>query len=122
LLSEILEVPELTVRSPYFTSFAPTDPSQTVSDAVLERIPQQVMSLLKVGEPRFLIYAYGQSLRPAPRSITFGTGAMHLLCTNYQVVGEAAIRAVIRVENMLTISNVISPRIVTESFNLLPPD
>ena len=121
-LSEILEVPELTVRSPFIPYSSPTDPGQLNSDAVLERIPMQIMSLLKVGEPRFVIYAYGQSLRPAPRSITFGPGPLHLLCTNYQVVGEAVIRSVIRIENISTNSDVLIPRVITESFNLLPPD
>lgn len=121
-LWEILEVPELTTRSPFLPVTSPTDPSQLACDAALERIPMQILSLLKVGEPRFLIYAYGQSLRPAPRSITFGAGGLFQLCTNYQVVGESAIRAVVRVENLTTNANVIIPRVVTESFTILPPE
>ncbi|MGC9034762.1 MAG: hypothetical protein ACP5K7_02865 [Verrucomicrobiia bacterium] len=121
-LSEILEVPELTTRSPFVNYSTPVDTMQVASDAALERIPMQILSLLKVGEPRFLIYAYGQSLRPAPGSITFGPGEMFQLCTNYQVVGEAVIRTVIRVENEYIPGETnIIPRVITESFNLLPP-
>ncbi|MGC8742248.1 MAG: hypothetical protein ACP5T0_00005, partial [Verrucomicrobiia bacterium] len=121
-LSEILEVPELTTRSPFINYTTAVDTMQVASDAALERIPVQILSLLKVGEPRFLIYAYGQSLRPAAGSITFGTGSMFQLCTNYQVVGEAVIRSVIRVENEYIPGETnLVPRVITESFNLLPP-
>ena len=30
----------------------------------MERIPQQTLGLLKVGLPQFVIYSWGQSLRP----------------------------------------------------------
>jgi hypothetical protein len=84
---------------------------------VYERLPQQVLGLLKGGEqPRFVIYAYGQALKPANNSIV--TGGPYLgLCTNYQITAEVAIRAVVRIEGATN-----NPRAVTESFDVLPPD
>lgn len=111
---DILAVPELTERSPfinkdrYFTN--------GLNDAVYEWLPQQIMSLLRLGEPRFVVYAYGQTLRPAPRSIVT-SGNLSGLCTNYQITAEVATRAVMRVEGAPTNSHV-----VVENYNILPPD
>jgi hypothetical protein len=84
-------------------------------------LPQQVMSLLQVGEPRFVVYSYGQTLRPAPASIVTG-GPYQGMCTNYQVTAEVATRAVVRIEGAPTTAIPTSPRVVIEKFNLLPPD
>ena len=92
LVSEILEVPELSLNSPYL----PTVPSEWHCEA----IPRQVLSLLRVEydfkndleeKPRFIAYVFSQALRPAPQSIV-RNGPDKGLCTNYQVVGEAAAR------------------------------
>jgi len=83
-----------------------------IDDYAYERIPQQILSLLRVGQPRFVIYAYGQALKPA--HIDPATG----IVDNYQVTAEYATRTVVRVEG--------DPRgrvrTVVESFNILPPD
>jgi len=59
-------------RSPFLfvPGFDPElpDGNAQIVDADYERIPQQVLSLLKVGEPRFVVYAWGQSLKPARRN------------------------------------------------------
>ena len=77
-----------------------------------EQIPQQILSLLRVGQSRFVVYAYGQALKP--ESIDPASGAVR----NYQVTAEFATRTVLRVEG--------DPRrrvrVVVESFNILPPD
>jgi len=54
---DILSVPELTMASPYI----PTNSNQVMPDWVYERIPQQIMGLLRGGDepPRFVIYAFG---------------------------------------------------------------
>jgi len=140
-LSDLLSTPELTENSPFlnvdrnrFDGYKPTG-AATIMDADYERIPQQILSLVKLGEPRFVVYAWGQSLKPAQRnpentgpSIETG-GANKGLCRNYQITGEMATRAVIRVEfdritdplspqyNQL---NYARPRAVVESFNILP--
>jgi len=91
---------------------------------VIERIPQQIMGLLRGGDepPRFVIYAFGQALKPAEHSLVTVSGPFFGLCTNYQVTAESVIRAVVRVDNAPTPrapNNV--PRVYVESFNVLAP-
>jgi hypothetical protein len=110
-LGDVLATPELTVRSPYLSG------STQTNDMVLERIPQQIAGLIKCDRtPRFVIYSYGQTLKPAEGSIVTG-GSYIGLCTNYQVTAEVATRAVVRVENVLS-----KPHVVIETYNVLPPD
>jgi hypothetical protein len=115
-VGDILQVPELSVRSP-FLNLEPGDPVQRqrnfgVDDFAYEQIPQQILSLLRVGQSRFVIYAYGQALKPAQIDPSSG------LVANYQVTAEYATRSVVRVEGDPR-SRV---RMVVESFNVLPPD
>jgi hypothetical protein len=116
----ILAAPELTLQSPYLQGANP----DTTPDWVIERIPQQIMSLLRGGDdpPRFVIYAFGQALKPAEHSLVTASGPFFGLCTNYQVTAESVIRAVVRVDNAPTprAPNNI-PRVYVESFNVLPP-
>ena len=112
---DILSVPQLTVQSP-FLNLANTN---TLNDQMYEWLPQQTMSLLRVeNAPRYVIYSYGQTLRPAPGSIVTSGGPFFEMVTNYQVVAETATRSVVRVEG----ANTPHPHIVLESFNILPPD
>jgi hypothetical protein len=121
-LGDILATPELTVN-PYLVTNSPflnlQDPA-FLNDEDYERIPQQVLGLLQCYDPsapRFIIYCYGQALKPAEHSLVTGT-TFFGLCTNYQVTAETATRAVVHIEGPL--SN--QPRIVIDSFNVLPPD
>ena len=117
-LGRVLATPELT----YATSLVPpghTGPlprllSAWGSDEVVERIPQQILSLLKADEPRFVVYAFGQTLKEAPSSLYFGEGIFNRMCTNYQVKSEFVTRSVVRIEGSLD-----NPRAVVESFNEL---
>jgi len=112
-LGDILRVPELTVNSPFISHLL----TNQLNDAVYERIPQQVLGLLKGGEqPRFVIYAYGQALKPALNSI-YTSGAYFGLCTNYQITAETATRTVVRIDGAP-----YNPRATIESFSVLPPD
>jgi hypothetical protein len=144
-LSDILAVPELSTSSPFLvppivSTSANSDKHSEYSvlrDSDYERIPQQILSLLKVGEPRFVVYAYGQSLKPAPNSIVT-SGPQFGLCQNYQITGEVAYRAVVRVEperdeagapiwdpnhrDRFGNMDFHPPRAVIESFNVLPPE
>lgn len=140
-LSDLLSTPELTEASPFlnvdpirFDGYKPVG-TAIISDADYERIPQQILSLVKLGEPRFVVYAWGQSLKPARRNpedtgpSIVTSGADKGLCRNYQITGEMATRAVIRLEfdritdpfspqfNQLDYSR---PHAVVESFNILP--
>jgi len=89
-----------------------------VTDAAYERIPQQILSLLRVGQPRFAIYSYGQTLKPANASLVLDPNYSYAfnLCTNYQIVGESAYRTVFRLEG-----NPAQPNVVIESYTPLAP-
>ena len=112
-LGELIQkVPELTTKSPFLNQSSDDLKRFGLDDFAYEQIPQQILSLLRVGQSRFVIYAYGQSLKPA--QIDPGSGVV----VNYQVTAEFATRTVVRVEG--------NPRgrlrTVVESFNILPPD
>jgi hypothetical protein len=107
-MGDILATPELTRRSPYLST------NHVMTDAVLERIPQQILSLLRGDEPRFVVYAFGQTLREAPGSVYLGAGPYNQLCTNYQVRAEFATRTVLRLDGSLN-----EPRFVVEDYSEL---
>ncbi len=93
-----------------------------------EWLPQQVMGLLTVnGTPqapqRYVVYCYGQTLKPAPNSIVASGSTFFGLVTNYQVTAEIGSRVIIRVDNAPTPANpTATPHIVVEQYNPLPPD
>jgi len=118
-LGDILAAPELTVASPFISTVNMNE----LNDEVVERIPQQILGLLKGGEqPRFVIYAFGQALKPAPQSIISG-GPYLGVCTNYQITAEVATRSVVRIDDALPVpGRPYRPHAVIESFNVLPPD
>ena len=88
-----------------------------LNDEASERIPQQILGLLKCDHtPRFVVYSFGQTLKPADHTLVT-SGPFARLCTNYQIVAEAATRAVLRVDGAPTNSH-----IVIESYTVLPPD
>jgi len=133
-LGDILATPQLTELSPFLvtSNIITKQDAGGLTDEVLERIPQQVMSLLTLSHsPRFVVYAYAQALHPAEHSIVTG-GPFSGLCTNYQVAAETATRAVVRLEGSPNpvytkaspdlFGNYYPPRLVVEQFNVLPPD
>jgi hypothetical protein len=88
-----------------------------ITDAAYERIPQQILGLLRLDQaPRFVIYSYGQALKPAPQSIVT-SGQFFGLCTNYLITAEAATRTVVRIDGAPG-----NPHAVIETFNVLQPD
>ena len=140
-IGQLFSTPQLTVASPYLNTGA-----ANITDAEYERIPQQIGSLLRVGTPRYEIYAYGQSLKPADKSIV-QSGPFFGMCTNYQITGEVLTRTVVRFDNMpvpgalppgsaviyalpiqglnsyAVVTNLVPPmRAVVESFEILGPD
>jgi len=133
-LGDLLAAPELTYDSPFLNSpdFNANAPNvrDEVFDFDYERIPQQIMSLLKVGEPRFVVHAWGQSLKPA-RTSPEGTGPSIVtagdwrgLCRNYQITGELAVRAVVRVDferdPITQLLDYRKPHAVVESYSIVP--
>ena len=118
-LGDILAAPELTERSPFLGLANLTDDQKKwgISDAVYERLPQQVLGLLKIDHtPRFVVYAYGQALKPAPHSV-LTSGQFFGMVTNYQITAETVTRAVIRIDGAPN-----NPHAVIESYNVLGPD
>lgn len=110
-LSELIQIPELTTLSPFLNQSTPKQLAFALNDAAYERIPQQILSLLKVGDARFVIYSYGQALKPKY------INPVSKLAENYQITAEVATRTVVRLEGTPD-----RPRAVIESFNILPPD
>lgn len=116
-VGDILQVPALTQDSPFLNRSTSDHLQYDISDALYEWLPQQTLGLLRVGTPRYVIYCYGQTLKPAPNGTVLGAVNFGLV-TNYQVVAESAARAVIRVDEPAG----EAPRITVESYNVLPPD
>jgi hypothetical protein len=114
---DVLATPELTVASPLLNTVSSAQQQSGISDAAYERLPQMLMGLMRGGDqPRFTIYAYGQALHPANRSIVT-SGPFFGLCTNYQITAECATRTVVRIDG-----TALAPVVVIESFNVLPPE
>ena len=130
-LGDVLATPQLTDASPFVNTVAlRTRNAGGVTDRVLERIPQQIMSLLTLShQPEFLIYAYGQTLHPAPGSLV-NSGPYTGLCTNYQVTAETDTRTLVRLEGSINPQDATNtvpsqhypPRLVIERSNVLPPE
>ena len=140
-VGDILATPQLTEQSPFLNWNDSLQQTNGISDEMYEWLPQQTMSLLRcTSSPRYVIYSYGQALKPAPNGIYTGSGPFFGMVTNYQVVSEIATRAVVRfgstVTNIVTSTNDLSSgnpiwftvpvvtnnNAVIESFNVLPPD
>ncbi len=101
LNSEVLPSPFINIGFPVNPD--PWSPEQKygIPDAVYERIPQQIMSLLTVEDyPRVAIYAYGQALEPAARSRVLTPGNFYRLCTNYAIKGEVVSKSMVRFEGI----------------------
>jgi hypothetical protein len=129
-VGDILSVPQLTEQSPFLAPpYSPSavgpNPQNAISDEMYEWLPQQTMSLLRVGSARYVIYSYGQALKPAPNSIVTSSSFFGMV-TNYQIMAESATRAVVRFDSTLTNINgtltVTNNNAVIESFNILPPE
>lgn len=117
-LGDVLGAPALTEQSPYLNTSIRQLP-YAFTDEVVERIPQQILSLLDRDEPRFVVYSFGQSLRPAPRSLVTSAD-FYNLCTNYQITAEVVTKTTFRIEG--DVSDAANPlRAVVEEFKVLPP-
>jgi hypothetical protein len=113
-VGDIVRTPALTEQSPFLAGL---DPNTQRSDELYEWLPQQTLGLLRASStPRYVVYCYGQTLRPAPGGKVLDSGPYFDMVTNYQITAESAARAVIRVDNATT-----APRVVVESYVPLPP-
>jgi hypothetical protein len=121
---DILRVPALTQLSPFINASDADHLNYDISDEIYERIPQQIMGLLRVGAPRFGVYCYGQTLRPASGGTVLG-GNYFGMVTNYQVAAESAARAVVSVQPKVEFTPtgpVTNYTTKVESFNVLGPE
>ena len=116
-VGDILQTPALTAHSPFLNWNDSRQQDYGISDELYEWLPQQMMGLVRLGEARYVVYCYGQTLKPAPGGEVLG-GPFYQLITNYQVTAESVVRAVIRVDN----ANTSQPHAVVESYNTLPPN
>ncbi|MBL9137158.1 MAG: hypothetical protein JNK85_14895 [Verrucomicrobiales bacterium] len=122
-LGEVLSTPQLSELSPFLKSntgkYMPIDP-------VVERVPQMTLSLLRADEPRFAVYAFGQSLRPAPGSVITDFDRYFQMPTNYIITGEFVTKTLMHLEATLEIDpqtrqERLSVRPVKETYNEVPP-
>lgn len=110
----LLGTPELTWNFP--SAFT----ANWSGDADLERVPAQILSLLKADdEPAVVVYAWGQSLKPEEKSVTT-SGANVGLVGNYVVSGQVGTRTIFRVKYSPPANPGQPPRMVVESFKALP--
>jgi hypothetical protein len=122
-LGSILASPALTVTSPFLNTADPSQQQNGISDTAYERIPQQILSLLKEDESYVVIYAFGQSLKPAADSIVTAPGDYRGLCTNYQITGEVATKTMVRfVQTSSQQGRPSTYQAVIESYDVLPAD
>ena len=118
---QILATPALSTFSPFLNPGKPAAALMQwvgINDEEYEWLPQQIMGLVRGTEQRYVIYCFGQTLKPAPGGKYLLSGNNFQMVTNYQVVAESAIRAVIRVDN----ANTPTPHAVVETYNVLPPN
>jgi len=131
-VGDILNTPALTEWSPFLhlsnyvnNAWVEDLPQKKygISDEMYEWLPQQTLGLLRVGDtPRFVVYCFGQTLKPARDSLVLDNGTGEFgLCTNYQVTAESAARAVIRLERHITATGTNYTPVI-ESYNPLPPN
>jgi hypothetical protein len=122
-LGEVLSTPQLSERSPFLKvstgKYMPLDP-------VVERIPQMTLSLLRSDEPRFAVYAFGQSLRPAPGSVITDFGPYFQMPTNYIITGEFVTKTLMHLEGTIVVDPAtrqerLQVRPVKETYNEVPP-
>jgi len=120
-LGDVLAAPALTDQSPFLApllnDYNQQLYHQEINDQMYEWLPQETMGLLKLGTPRYVIYCYGQALKPAQNGI-LPSGTYALMCTNYTVVSESAVRAVVEIQG----TPGSAPHVVLKNVNPLPPD
>lgn len=100
-LGMVLSAPTLSSQAPFLsippsTAQAVWRSNSTLTDELIERLPQQILSLLRSEEPRVVVYSFGQTLKPAANSLVTRPGRFYGISTNYQITGEYATKTVLR--------------------------
>jgi hypothetical protein len=120
-LGSVLSVPTLSDRSPFLDSRTDLVRNSSITDEIMERIPQQILSLMRPDEPRAVVYCFGQSLKPAANSLITAPGVFYGMCTNYQVTGEFATKSVLRFDGVPNTRGNAGLRAVIEDHRALFP-
>jgi hypothetical protein len=121
-------VETLSVGSPLLENaeYDETNPGRfrPVPDEVVERIPQQILSLLKAEEPRYVVYSWAQTLKPAAGAVVTAPGPFFGMATNYVVTGEFATKTVLHFEGALSTNAPVTQtlRSVVEDHRVLTTD
>ena len=76
--------------SPYLAWDESVSYQSGIDDMAYERIPQQILSLVKADEPRVTVYAYGQA-RPAAQSLRSGAESSPAVQYLHQLSGGRGI-------------------------------
>ncbi|MBN9691733.1 MAG: hypothetical protein J0M24_15950 [Verrucomicrobia bacterium] len=97
-LGSILQVPTFSDRAPFLNQDIGWTNATRVGDEVLERLPQQILSLLRADEPRFVVYSFGQTLKPAQGAVNLRPGPLYGIVTNYVITGEYVTKTVLRLD------------------------
>ncbi|MFM8879870.1 MAG: hypothetical protein ACKOKG_12180 [Verrucomicrobiota bacterium] len=127
-VGEICAVETLSVGSPLLENveYDENNPGRfrPVPDEVIERIPQQILSLLKAEEPRYVVYSWAQTLKPAAGAVVTAPGPFFGMATNYVVTGEFATKTVLRFEGSLSTNAPVTQtlRPVVEDHRVLTTD
>ena len=128
-VGEICSVETLSAGSPLLENVLPDPnnpdrPFRAVPDEVVERLPQQILSLLKAEEPRYVVYSWAQTLRPAAGAVVTAPGPFFGMATNYVVTGEFATKTVLRFEGALSTNAPVTQtlRPVVEEHRVLTTD
>jgi len=111
-IGDILQASTLSSNSPFVSGV----PFGDLNDEMVERIPQQTLSLMKLGLPQFVIYSWGQSLKPKDL-YSSGSGNLLNICTNYEITGEYLTRTVCHI---VSDPGAAAPKIVIDNYNIMP--
>ena len=129
---DILRTPALTEKSPFLNWSNVVQQQSGISDEMYEWLPQQTLGLLRASSaPKYVLYGYGQTLKPAANGLVTSSSALASglnpfgLVTNYQVTAESAVRAVVTVHPHVVATStgfVTNYTTTVESYNVLPAD
>jgi hypothetical protein len=115
-IGDILQASTLSVNSEFLQGVPPSDLTDLTDDEMVERIPQQTLSLMKLGLPQFVIYSWGQSLKPKDL-YSSGSSNLQNICTNYEITGEYLSRTVCHIVGD---PGAAAPKIVVDNYNIMP--
>jgi hypothetical protein len=93
-----------------------------ITDRMYERIPEQILSLVKEDSPALVVYTFGQTLTPAANSRVL-SGRNRGLCTNYSITAEFDTKTIVRIEpDPINPNPTNTLRAVVTGFDIVPSE